>query len=67
MKVIVFTSLDNDHFTNLILLQSDFLKWFTQDYSGEDTEEKDFLADKMSDWGETCALAGQFVIEYRKH
>jgi|TARA_B110001450_G_scaffold252174_1_gene273444 hypothetical protein len=43
ITVIVYTSLDRDWFTNLIILQGEFLKWFNLNFEGESREEKDFM------------------------
>ena len=44
ITVIVYTSIDRDWFTNLIVLQGEFLKWFNLNFEGESQEEKDFMA-----------------------
>ena len=43
ITVIVYTSLDRDWFTNMIILQGEFLKWFNLNFEGESREEKDFM------------------------
>ena len=35
VTIIIYTSLDRDWFTNLILLQGEFLKWFNLNFEGE--------------------------------
>jgi|APSaa5957512535_1039671.scaffolds.fasta_scaffold312266_1 hypothetical protein len=37
--IIMFTSLDIDHLTNLLVLPSELLKWFTMNYAGENRAE----------------------------
>jgi hypothetical protein len=39
ITVIIFTSIDRDWFTNCILLQGEFLKWFNLNFEGESREE----------------------------
>lgn len=46
INIIVYTSLDHDYFTNLLILQGEFLKWFNLDFSAESREELDFLENK---------------------
>ena len=46
INLIVYTSIDHDYFTNLIVLQGEFLKWFNLDFSEESREELDFLDNK---------------------
>lgn len=50
VTLLLFTSLDHDHLTDLVCLPSELLGWLTTDFAGEQTEEKDFLASKMSTW-----------------
>lgn len=35
ITVIVYTSIDRDWFTNLIILQGEFLKWFNLNFEGD--------------------------------
>jgi hypothetical protein len=46
IMIIVYTSLDHDWFTNLIVLQGEFLKWFNLNFEGESREELDFMENK---------------------
>jgi hypothetical protein len=50
IMLIVYTSIDHDYFTNLIVLQGEFLKWFNLDFSGENQEELDFMDNKCEIW-----------------
>jgi hypothetical protein len=59
--IIVYTSIDHDYFTNLIILQGEFLKWFNLDFSGESREEQDFMENKQEIWMATCTLAMEVV------
>jgi len=44
--IIIFTSLDHDWFTNLLVLAAEFTKWFTLNFEGESREELDFKENK---------------------
>lgn len=50
----VITSIDPEYFPWMLIEQSDFVKWFTTDFSGEGLDEKqeeeDFQNDKLADW-----------------
>jgi len=35
ITIIAYTSIDRDWFTNLIILQGEFLKWFNLNFEGE--------------------------------
>lgn len=62
---IVITSLDPEYFPWMLIEQSDWLKWFTTDFSGEGEtekqEEEDFMNDKLSDWVEATTLGIELV------
>ena len=66
IRIIIFTSLDHDHLTNLLCLSGEFLKWFTMNFAGEDREESDFLASKRSIWRLTTDLAKEIIAAYEK-
>ena len=55
--IIVYTSIDHDYFTNLIVLQGEFLKWFNLDFSEATQEEQDFKDNKVEVWVATTTLA----------
>lgn len=61
IMLIVYTSIDHDYFTNLIVLQGEFLKWFNLDFSGENQEELDFMDNKCEIWQATTTLAMEVV------
>jgi len=61
ISVILFTSIDHDWMTNLLLLQGEFLKWFNLNFEGESREELDFMASKQDMWIATTALAMEIV------
>ena len=72
VDLICITSLDPEYFPWMLIEQSDFLNWFTTDFSGsgetEKQEKKDFRADKLSDWVEATALAIELVsINPKEH
>lgn len=57
ITMILFTSLDHDHLTDLVCLPGELLRWFTTEFAGESTEESDFLASKQEIWEATVSLA----------
>jgi hypothetical protein len=61
INIIVYTSLDHDYFTNLLILQGEFLKWFNLDFSETSREELDFLENKQDIWMATTTLAMEVV------
>lgn len=60
----IYTSLDHDYFTNLLILQGEFSKWFNLDFSAESREELDFLENKQDIWMATTTLAMEVVTWY---
>ena len=48
--LIIYTSLDQEFFTNLMIMQGEFLKWFNLNFEGESREELDFLENKQEIW-----------------
>ena len=61
LMIIVYTSLDHDYFTNGLILQGEFLKWFNLDFSEDSREELDFLENKQDIWMATTTLAMEVV------
>ena len=61
IAIIAITSIDPNFFTHMLIQQSDFMKWFTTDFSGEGEtekqEEEDFFEDKLNDWDCITTLA----------
>ena len=55
--LLVFTSLDVDWFTNLLILAGEFTKWFNIDFSGDSREEIDFRDNKAEIWKAATAYA----------
>lgn len=64
INLIVYTSIDHDYFTNLIVLQGEFLKWFNIDFSDATREELDFLENKQEIWIATTTLAMEVISLY---
>ena len=61
LRIIVYTSLDHEWFTNLLILQGEFLKWFNLNFEGESREELDFLENKHDIWAATTTLAMEVI------
>lgn len=57
LMIIIWTSVDHDYLTNLIVLAGEFLKWFNLNFEGESREELDFTESKYSIWKATVSLA----------
>jgi len=57
LKVVLFTSLDQDYLTNMIIMQGEFMKWFTSNFAGDSGEEDDFKAKKVDAWESASTLA----------
>jgi hypothetical protein len=54
LTIIIYTSLDHDYLTNLIVLAGEFLMWFNLNFEGESREELDFRENKCEIWLSTC-------------
>lgn len=50
VSIIAFSSIDRDWFTNMIIGQGEFLKWFNLNFEGESQEEKDFIDSRVDQW-----------------
>ena len=50
VTIIVYTSLDLDWFNNMIVLATEFTKWFNINFEGTDRDELDFRDDKHDIW-----------------
>ena len=48
ISIIAYSSIDRDWFTNMIIMQGEFLKWFNLNFEGEGREEMDFIDSKTS-------------------
>ena len=54
IMIMIFTSLDFDWFTNLLVLAGQFTMWFNLNFEGESREEQDFRQNKEEIWVQTC-------------
>ena len=43
ITMIIYTSIDLEFLTNLLIMQGEFLMWFNLNFEGESREEVDFL------------------------
>ena len=64
IAIIIYTSMDQDYFTNMLILQGEFLKWFNLNFAGESQEEQDFLENKQDQWLSACTLAQEVISAY---
>ena len=64
VTIIIYTSLDHQYLTNLLVLPGEFLKWFTLNFEGESTEERDFKENKEEIWISTCIQAAGIIKAY---
>jgi hypothetical protein len=46
ISIIAYSSVDRDWFTNMIIMQGEFLKWFNLNFEGDSREELDFVDSK---------------------
>lgn len=63
LAVIMFSSVDHDYFTQLLISQGELLHWFNINFEGENREELDFLMNKERSWTAAVKLA-ETVLEY---
>ncbi len=59
--IIVYTSVDPDWFTNMIIESGELLKWFNINFEGESREEIDFRTAKCENWMATVTMAKTVV------
>lgn len=64
VSIIIFTSLDHDWLTNLIVLAGEFTKWFNINFEGESRDEIDFRDNKNEIWHSTVEYAKIIIAEY---
>ena len=50
VTLLVFTSIDQHWFTNMIVMAGDFTNWFNINFAGESREEVDFRDNKIEIW-----------------
>jgi hypothetical protein len=65
LTLIIFTSLDLDYLTNLLVMAGEFLNWFNLNFEGESTEETDFKQNKEEIWVATCTYAQRIIQEFQ--
>lgn len=66
IHIIIFSSLDFDWFTNLLVSQGEFRKWFDLDYAGVGTEETDFMDNKLDIWKAVTTQASKVVAKFKQ-
>lgn len=66
IMIIIYTSLDHDYFTNMLILAGEFLKWFNLNFEGESQEEVDFKDNKVDIWKSTIIQAKDIIAEHSK-
>jgi len=64
VHLIVFTSLDHDYLTNLVVLSGEFLQWFNINFEGENRDEIDFLDNKVELWDAVCAMSKDITTSH---
>ena len=64
VTIIIYTSIDHDYFTNLLIKAGQFLMWFNLNFEGESTEEQDFKVNKEEIWVSTCIQAANVIKAY---
>lgn len=63
VKVIVYTSLDLEWMPNLIILASEFTKWFNINFEGESRDEIDFRDNKVEIWAAVKTYSALIINE----
>jgi hypothetical protein len=66
IMIIMFTSLDHDYLTNLLLLAGEFMMWFNLNFEGDSREEVDFKDNKCEIWKSTCTYATNIIAAHAK-
>lgn len=64
--VIMFTSLDQDYFTNLLISAGQFTEWFNINFEGETQEEVDFKNNQEVEWTAVIDQANTIITGYNK-
>ena len=62
--IILYTSLDHDNFTNLLIQAGQFTMWFNLNFEGDSQEEIDFRDNMYEIWEATCFHAQQIIDAY---
>ena len=63
VKVICYTSLDLEWMPNLLILASEFTKWFNINFEGDSRDEIDFRDNKVEIWAAVQTYAGYIINE----
>jgi len=63
VNLLIYTSLDMDWMTNLLILAGDFTKWFNINFEGESRDEIDFRDNKVEIWAAVQTYAGYILNE----
>jgi hypothetical protein len=66
LMIIMFSSLDHDYLTNLLVLQGQFTMWFDLNFEGETQEEIDFRVNKCELWTATVKQAKNILANYKQ-
>lgn len=66
IMIIIYTSLDHDHFTNMLVQAGQFTMWFNLNFEGDSQEEIDFRDNKDEIWDATCFHGQQIIDAYKK-
>ena len=64
ITIIVYTSMDQDYLTNMVIMYAEFLKWFNLNFEGESQEEEDFKDNKSDAWFSTVTQAMEIISQY---
>ena len=66
VKVVIYTSLDLEWMPNLIVLSSEFTKWFNINFEAESRDEIDFRDNKVEIWAAIQTYSGYILAEAQK-
>lgn len=66
MLLIILTSIDADYFTHMLIGQTDFTQWFTNNYAGENNIETDFREEVEERWEAAVHYVDKILIHYDK-
>jgi hypothetical protein len=68
VQVILYSSLDIDYLTNMIIQQGEYMMWFTSNFEGEeDGPELEFKEDKVETWSSIVTLGMEIVAFWGKN
>ena len=63
--LLIFSSIDHDYLTNLMILSSEFTQWFNINFEGENRDEIDFLEEKAESWQALVSMSKDVVNAYQ--